>query len=276
MSEVLAQGKTKSILATGNEGIVLVRSFDDITAGDGKVKASFEGKAVLATTTTCNIFSLLQEAGVRTHFLGQVDSTTFRARRAEMIPLEVVIRRIATGSHLKRNPGEVEDGHIFNKLVTEFFYKDDERGDPYVLADGEGSFALYVPSQPINDTGYLGELDVRAGSPLGRADLDTMANMATEVFEVLERALRKLGVVIWDLKIEFGLIPDGDDGYQLVVADVIDADSWRVKDEEGNPLSKQVFRDAIFDGEISEADLAKVSEVYQIVAGLSGRLALQA
>ncbi|HEY6739130.1 MAG TPA: phosphoribosylaminoimidazolesuccinocarboxamide synthase, partial [Actinopolymorphaceae bacterium] len=110
LMHAIAEGKTKVVIDAG-DGTVLIRSKDDITAGDGERHDVIDGKAVASTTTTCNIFRLLGDHGVPTHFLEQVDAVTFRARRVDMIPLELVARRIATGSFLDRNP-DVADGTV--------------------------------------------------------------------------------------------------------------------------------------------------------------------
>jgi len=60
--------------------------------------------------------------GVRTHFVRRLSETEFVARHCEMIPLEFVTRRVATGSFLRRNPG-VSEGYRFNPPKLEFFYK---------------------------------------------------------------------------------------------------------------------------------------------------------
>ena len=102
--------------------------------GDGEQRDVIEGKAVSATTTTCNTFRLLAAHGVPTHFVDQVDPVTFRARRVEMIPLELVARRIATGSFLDRHP-DVAEGTVLADLVFEVFEKDDASHDPLLAFD---------------------------------------------------------------------------------------------------------------------------------------------
>src|SRR6478736_3046975 len=104
------EGKTKIIIDAG-DGTVLIRSKDDITAGDGAKHDVIDGKAASSTTTTCNIFRLLDGQGVPTHFIEQLDAVTFRARKVEMIPLELVARRIAAGGFVDRNAG-MADGTV--------------------------------------------------------------------------------------------------------------------------------------------------------------------
>lgn len=92
------------------------------------------GKAASSTTTTCNIFRLLNGHGVPTHFIEQLDAVTFRARGVRMIPLELVARRIATGGFLDRN-ADIGDGTVFADLVFEVFEKDDANHDPLIAFD---------------------------------------------------------------------------------------------------------------------------------------------
>ena len=104
------EGKTKIIYqlpesssdsSKGNN--VLIKSKDRITSGDGARANEMEGKAAISTTTNCTVFDLLNLCGVKTHFVKQQSETEFIAQRCEMIPIEFVTRRIATGSFLRRH-----------------------------------------------------------------------------------------------------------------------------------------------------------------------------
>jgi RNA polymerase sigma factor (sigma-70 family) len=241
------EGKTKIIIDAG-DGTVLIRSKDDITAGDGAQRDVIEGKAASSTTTTCNIFGLLNDNGVPTHFVERVDAVTFRARKVEMIPVELVARRIATGSFLDRNAG-IADGAVFADLVFEVFEKDDANHDPLLEFD----FAADVLRRFVPNTKAALEIgEVRAGDLIREETLsgsryatvtaalfDELRGLTVRTFEIVERAWAGLGGTYFDFKIECG--NDSETG-ALLVADVIDSDSGRLRFGDKD-VSKQAYRD---------------------------------
>ncbi len=271
LARVVAEGKTKTVEAAGN-GEVLVRSKDDITAGDGTKHDVLEGKAAASTRTTCNVFRLLERNGVPTHFVNRVDDVTFRARDVEMIPLELVARRYATGSFRDRFP-HLADGAPLEGLVFEIFEKDDAHHDPLLEFDFEaGVLRRHVPNNKAAEA--IGP-DVKAGDliseePLGEsryADVspELIASLQTctaSAFEVIEDAWKQQGGVYIDFKIECGFDRETGD---LLVADVIDSDSGRLRFGEVD-MSKQSYRDGT-------ATLPEIKKKFDEVAALTDRFA---
>jgi RNA polymerase sigma factor (sigma-70 family) len=245
--QAIAEGKTKIIIDAG-DGTVLIRSKDDITAGDGAKHDVMEGKAASSTTTTCNIFSLLDDNHVLTHFVERVDAVTFRARKVEMIPLELVARRIATGSFLDRN-ADIADGTVFPDPVFEVFEKDDANHDPLLEFDfARDALRRFVP----NTKAALQLGDVHAGDLISEETLsqsryatvtselfDQLRDLTVRTFEIVEHAWGRLGGTYFDFKIECGF--DCETGV-LLVADVIDSDSGRLRFGDKD-VSKQAYRD---------------------------------
>lgn len=265
----MIEGKTKIVAPLwvgANVGLVTTK--DDITAGDGAKHDIISGKAELATRTTCNVFEYLRSKGVPVAYIGRDGPTTFITWICEMIPVEVVVRQIATGSYLKRHP-EVVDNTIFEAPVVEFFYKTTGRrigsqelpcDDPLMQwNDIDGRYDLYLPNKPSTDS-YIGRLD------LSNADTETLKQqlgecivIATDVCTYLSDAWETLDGTLYDFKLEFGFLPDGS----VVLADVVDCDSWRVR-WNGIQLSKQGYRDG--------DDLARVLGVYRLSASLTDQL----
>jgi phosphoribosylaminoimidazole-succinocarboxamide synthase len=243
----LAEGKTKVIYAHPDKSeLVYMQHKDGITAGDGARRSELPGKGALACRTTSNVFYLLEIERVRTHYIGMVAPNINIVSRCTMVPLEVVMRRIATGSYLKRNVGVVE-GTRFEPVLVETFYKDDARHDPMV-----------------NDT----EIQVM-GLATG-AEIEYLRATGRRVFEILEQAWAKLDVTLVDCKIEFGRNSEGE----LLVADVIDNDSWRIwpGGDKTRMLDKQIYRNM---PEVTDERLQGLLLKYQQVAELTDRFVVE-
>jgi phosphoribosylaminoimidazole-succinocarboxamide synthase len=266
-TKMLAEGKTKIVEEAGN-GEVLVRSKDDITAGEGAKHDVLDGKAAASTRTTSNIFQLLERNGVRTHFVDRVDDVTFRARNVEMIPLELVARRYASGSFRDRFP-DLPDGAVFEDLVFEVFEKNDASHDPLLDFDfGAGVLRRHVPNRSAAEA--IGP-DVEAGDliaeePLAQSRYATVSpeliarlrSLTVSAFEVIEAAWKQQGGVYIDVKIECGFDRETGD---LLVADVIDSDSGRLRFGDVD-MSKQSYRDGT-------ATLPEIKKKFDEVAALT-------
>ena len=267
LMQVLTEGKTKVVEDAGN-GEVLIRSKDDITAGDGAMRDVIDGKAAASTRTTTNIFRLLERNGVPTHFVDRVDAVTFRARNVQMIPLELVARRYATGSFRDRFP-ELPDGKVFDEVIFEMFEKDDANHDPLLQFDFDaGVLRRYVPNRKAAEA--VGA-HVAAGDLLNEEALtdsrfadvspelvERLRSLTVAAFEVIESAWRDRGGVYIDFKIECGF--DRETG-ELLVADVIDSDSGRLRFGDVD-MSKQSYRDGT-------ATLPEIKKKFDEVAALT-------
>lgn len=244
----LNQGKTKIIYELpdspdGNH--VLLKSKDKITAFDSTRKNDLAGKAKFSTVTTSAIFELLSTCGIKTHFVKKHNDEAFIGINCDMIPLEVVTRRIATGSFLKRYPG-VKEGYRFAPVKLEMFFKDDAQHDP---------FWTYEECVEAGLTA--------GGRKIGKHELNVMGETAVTVFEIIERAWATVDVALVDMKIEFGIDRKTGD---LLLADVIDNDSWRIWPSGDKRLmrDKQVYRNL---PEVTPEALEQVKKNYQWVAG---------
>jgi phosphoribosylaminoimidazole-succinocarboxamide synthase len=240
---LLANGKTKLIYAHPNDStLAYMVSKDTITAGDGVRRNKLAGKSRWSTTTTANIFRLLNSKDIATHFVDQVNEVTLLIRRCAMLPIEHVQRRIATGSYVRRHP-ETSEGTRFDPLLIETFLKDDARHDPQVWQD-----------------------DIINMNIANSQELARMVEQGQRVFATLERAWMGLDVTLVDLKIEFGR----DNQNNLLVADVIDNDSWRLwpGGDKTRMLDKQVYRNL---KDVTTQDLLAIADRYALVADLTSR-----
>src|SRR3989344_4058728 len=264
---IIAEGKTKVIRKSlVDDRFAILEAKDDITAGDGAKHDVIAGKAELATTTTCNVFKLLRDCEIPVAFRKQLGAISFLADRCKMLPYEVVVRREAHGSFLKRHP-HITKGHVFPQLILEFFLKTKNRqwngqpipkDDPLVHFWGNEAL-LYLPDVPLH--GQESFLTLHYGPDIHEL-LAKMGNIAKRSFLVLEKAWQLIGGRLVDFKVEFGLTAATE---CLLLADVIDNDSWRLI-EDGRYLDKQVYREG--------APLNVVTENYQRVAELTKQFSL--
>jgi phosphoribosylaminoimidazole carboxylase / phosphoribosylaminoimidazole-succinocarboxamide synthase len=270
---LVAEGKTKKIHAiNGSADLVTVVAKDDITAGDGAKHDIIPDKGRLATATTCNVFRLLKACGLPVAFTEQDSAISFTAPKCAMLPYEVVVRREAHGSYLKRNP-HLAKGQLFPQALVEFYLKTKDKNwkgkpliadDPFMqFADDAKEIELFNPAKPLQ--GQEPFLVLAVSDVFTRKDeakiFPEMRRIARQAFLVLEKAWQLEGGRLVDLKVEFGYDSKG----ALLLADVIDNDSWRVI-EDGSYIDKQVYRDG--------GALADVAAKYRHVAEVTGHFHL--
>ncbi len=210
----LYEGKAKVIYETEDKDKLIMFFKDSATAFDGVKKAQIEGKGSLNAKITSIIFKLLEDKGIKTHFIGVLSERELLVWRAERFPVEVVVRNVAAGSVCKRLG--FKEGFTFKKPLTELFYKSDELHDPLICIEHVEAMEL----APV-------ELIPR------------MKEIALEVNSLLSKVFDRAGIILVDFKLEFGKLPDGS----LAVVDEITPDSMRLWDRKsGEKLDKDRFR----------------------------------
>ena len=263
----IIEGKTKIVWEIkGDSQNVIIENKNDITAfDDPSFTKQFQSKAEYATTVTCRVFELLKKAGIPVAYNEQYSTNEFSVPKCTMIPLEVVERRFAVGSYLKRHPEFVQAEnslpHRFHKLIVEFFLKTTKGGlnnakgenilqgldplkgeeDPYITNPLDSDWKLYHSKKPS----WVEEADIQKTVKANNVFPEYSPEMIKKIEEIsrktfltLEGAWNTLGFRLIDMKIEFGIDLEGN----LVVADVIDNDSWRLRDMDWKELSKEAFR----------------------------------
>ena len=292
-STLISEGKTKRIRRTEAPHEVVLESFDSLTSGDAAKRAEIPEIAKYKTRQTVRVFRLLDKAGVPNAFIRQEGEREIRCDHCEMVPLELVIRRYAWGSILKREPAlAISDTEAlrFDVLRWEFFHKhsvalppnvdsptlipEDEARERFLSEDG---WPPNVYTDPLVQFGERWKL-LPAKEPSDRASTllevdavlspgeveDVVNRLMLPTFEALENAWATIDtqqgpVILVDLKIEVGRrLSDGE----LVVADVVDNDSWRIwpGGDPRNQLDKQSFRDG--------DPFSEVADNYKLVAML--------
>jgi len=285
----IGHGKTKTILTVknGNSSRIIMRNGDEMTKNDDpNATLILPGKGSWATTTTSATFQILKDAGIPVAFERRLNETDFLAKNCQMIKLEVIARRYADGSYIKRNPHlrkpKGEPPYRFHRLEFELFLKtsngvikahdnfvlgttpndclekgkDKQVDDPFIKNPYDDVWVLCHPKIPTWEKDS--NLDsMLSGSILPEGiTVQAIEELTRKTFLVLEAAWAKLSYRLVDFKIEFGAGPDGE----LLVADVIDNDSWRLRTTDWQELSKQLFRD--------NAEMELIAARYAMVADL--------
>jgi phosphoribosylaminoimidazole-succinocarboxamide synthase len=211
------EGKAK-VLYEGPEPGTLVQHFkDDATAGNNAKHARFEGKGVLNNRISEYLFERLAEVGIPTHFVRRLNMREQLIREVEIIPLEVVVRNIAAGSISQRLG--LEEGSALPRSIVEFYYKNDELGDPMVAEEHITAFGWANPQE-----------------------IDDIMALALRINDFLSGLFLGIGIRLVDFKLEFGRLYENE-MVRTVLADEISPDSCRLWDiETKDKLDKDRFR----------------------------------
>lgn len=225
--EKLYEGKAKIIYATNDPSLTIMYFKDDATAFNGVKKGTIVGKGELNCQISSRIFKKLEDAGVKTHYVETISEREMVVKKAEIVPVEVVMRHVVAGS-LSKRLGIPEGEPIKGAPLLEWYYKSDELGDPMINCGHMSCFGFATD-----------------------AERETMREMAKKVDDFLNPYFRKKGIVLVDYKLEFGRVND-----DLVLCDEITPDGCRLWDEKtSEKLDKDRFR----------RDLGGVEEAYKRV-----------
>lgn len=232
--DFIYEGKAKQLYKTDDENLVIVHYKDDATAGNGAKKGTIKNKGVLNNEITTVIFNLLEENGIKTHFVKKLNDRDQLCQKVKIFPLEVITRNLIAGSMAKRVG--VKEGTKPSNTIFEICYKNDEYGDP--LINDHHAVALNLATYE---------------------ELAEIYSITKKINDLLKEKFDKLGIILVDFKIEFGKNAKGE----ILLADEITPDTCRFWDKEtGEKLDKDRFR----------RDLGNVEDAYlEIFKRLGGK-----
>ena len=212
--EMLYEGKAKKVFTTEEPEVYIVSSKDDATAFNGQKKGTIVGKGVVNNRMSNFMFRLLEQQGIPTHYIEELNDRETAVKKVTIVPLEVIVRNTAAGSLSKRLG--LPEGTPMKTPVLEYSYKNDELGDPMV-----------------NDYHILA-MDLAT-----REELTEIAEMSFKINALMVEFFRSVGVDLIDFKIEFGKTTDG----KIILADEISPDTCRFWDVNTHEkLDKDRFR----------------------------------
>lgn len=222
-SELLYEGKAKKVYATDDPGFCIVDYKDDATAFNGKKKGTIVGKGVVNNKMSNYLLRLLEEKGIKTHFVKELSDRETLVKKVQIVPLEVIVRNKAAGSLAQRLG--LAEGTPMKTPVLEFCYKNDELNDPMV-----------------------NEYHILAAGFATKEEIDVISSMALKVNEILKEFFLSVNIELIDFKLEFGRYGD-----EILLADEISPDTCRFWDVNTHEkLDKDRFR----------RDLGGVEEAY--------------
>ena len=203
-------GKVKTVFSTAEPDVVLIQYEDRVTAGNGKKELWVENKGQVCCEISELLFKELERYGICTHYIDRYPVSIMSCKKVDIIPIEVVVRNVATGSIVRQTT--LEEGRIINWPLVEYYLKDDEKDDPLLTEDR------------IQLMGY-GE------------DIASLKHHAREINAILKGIFRRMDLTLVDFKLEFGY----DINKNLLLADELSPDGMRLW-KDGESFDKDLFR----------------------------------
>ena len=200
----LYEGKAKIIYATPDKNLVIQYFKDDATAFNNQKKSIIEGKGVLNNRISEHILNNLSQIGIKNHLVKRLNMREQVIKLVEIIPIEFIVRNIATGSITKRLG--IEDGTVLNQPLLEFCLKNDKLGDP-----------------------IISEEHILAFDWATKSELEEIRKMILRINDFMIGMFRGIGIKLVDFKLEFGRIKLNGKN-EVILADEISPDTCRLWD----------------------------------------------
>ena len=192
--ELVYTGKTKNVYALEN-GNYLLKFKDDCTGKDGvfdpgenSVGLTIDGVGDVNLRMSIYFFEKINAAGIKTHFVSaDLNNTTMEVLPAKVFGhgLEVICRHKAVGSFIRRYGEYIAEGADLPAYV-ETTFKNDEKGDPLVTKDALVALGVMTAEQ-----------------------YDAIKEETQKITQIVADDLKEKGMVLYDIKFEFGYAPDG-------------------------------------------------------------------
>lgn len=228
--ELLYEGKGKKLYKTEDENLLVAEFKDDLTAFNAEKRGNEEGKGALNCKISTQLFALLEEHNIKTHLVKTLDDTTQLVKKVKIIPIEVVVRNIATGSLSKRLG--IADGTVLPFTLVEFYYKDDSLGDP-ILNDEHCLMLDLVKSE---------------------SDLEELKRLGRQINVIMKKFFEERRLKLVDFKVEFGVDKEGN----ILLSDEISPDSCRFWDMDTNEkMDKDRFRQGLGNVKVAYEEVLK-------------------
>ena len=233
----LYEGKAKIIYATSDKNLVIQYFKDDATAFNNQKRSVIDGKGILNNRISEHILTCLAQAGIKNHLVKRINMREQLIKQVNIIPIEFIVRNIATGSLTKRLG--IEDGTVLNEPLIEYCLKNDELGDPLISKEHIYAFNWAT-----------------------KKEIEKIDKQLHRINDFLVGMFRGIGIKLVDFKVEFGRLKNSNKN-EIILADEISPDTCRLWDTNTEKkLDKDRFR----------KNLGNLIEAYQDVARRLGIL----
>ena len=213
----LYEGKAKIIYATSDKSLVIQYFKDDATAFNNLKKSTIEGKGVLNNRISEHILTNLTQIGIKNHLVKRLNMREQIIKLVEIIPIEFIVRNVATGSITKRLG--IEEGTVLKHSLLEYCLKDDKLGDPLIA-----------------------EEHILAFDWATKLELEKVKKMILRINDFMIGMFRGVGIKLIDFKLEFGRLKENGKN-EVILADEISPDTCRLWDSiTDKKLDKDRFR----------------------------------
>lgn len=220
------EGKAKKLYETDEEGLYIQEFKDDATAFDATKRGTIKGKGAINNKISFILFKLLEENGIKTHFVKLLNERDMLIKHLEIVPVEVTIRNVVAGGMAKMLG--LDEGIKLKEPVLEYHYKNDKLHDP-----------------------LFNEYHIKALGLATGKELETIKNYSFRINEVLKDFFSGKGLDLIDFKLEFGRYNN-----EILLGDEISPDTCRLWDKATQrKMDKDRFR----------RDLGDIEETYQEV-----------
>lgn len=207
------EGKSKILYDTENPDQIVMEFKDDMISLNGSKKTKPIKRGTINNQVSAHLLRYLESFNVPTHFMSQLNEASMLVRRLQILPIEIMVRNLATGSFAKRYG--LKEGEVLEKPIVEYYLKHNAKDDAMVNQHHIVAFGMATVDE-----------------------LKIVDRYVTKANAVLKAFFIRRGLKLVDFKLEFGRYKN-----HVVIGDELTAENCRLWDAEtGEKYELERFR----------------------------------
>lgn len=216
--KLLYEGKAKKLFKGPQRGTIVQYFKDDATAFNAQKKDTVIGKGIINNYISSRIFQAINQTDIPHHFIKRLSEREQLIKEVEIIPIEIIIRKVAAGTICKRLG--IKEGQVLPNTLVEFCLKNDELSDPIISREHIEMMRL-----------------------ANNFEMETIISTAFRISDFLTGLFSMIQIQLIDFKLEFGRFYNSNGFHEVILADEISPDSCRLWDiKTKKKLDKDRFR----------------------------------